>query len=179
MRELLYKIKEMDKLISVFFDKNHPDTFLTGYVNGIDDEFVIINHITPQGFYDGYICIRIDDIICVEYDGKYEDKICSLYQAKNSNKHIYHSEEVPVKESLIKWAHSNKILVSVGVFDTSILGIVTQMGALWEIRRIDEYGEEEGISVIYEDDIEWLAVDSEEEQSARLLLAGNGKRKGR
>lgn len=84
MKEKLLQAYNNNKLIGIYDDFNHPDSFTVGYVLSIDNNSYIVCELTPNGEFDAYLCRFFDDIFKITEDTKYLDCIKKLV---DYNKH--------------------------------------------------------------------------------------------
>ncbi len=78
LAELNRAMKE-NLLVSIYTNQWKPDYFSTGFVNAISDQEVVLNHVTPDGLYDGYIVRKLGDLFRVDIGGLYEQRLYLLY----------------------------------------------------------------------------------------------------
>lgn len=159
---------------SIYRDYENPDRHLTGFVERFNDSEVLISHITPSGLYDGYVLLLRDSIFRIDYNGKYENMINRLYHLKGQSHRCIDTLDDGNNNllfSLLDYAIKEKYIVSVCFDDGYETGIVvsyTNENLTLDI--YDIYGDYNGRITVIIDDIISLNVDSEENQSIKLLL---------
>ena len=84
--KLLEMLKSSQRLVSVFSDIEEPSTCSVGYIHQFDECWMAMAHITTEGFEDGYIFRKIENIFRIDFDGVYEKKVEYL-QNQNLKKH--------------------------------------------------------------------------------------------
>jgi len=67
--------------VSLYFGKG-----LTGFINRISDDQIILDNITLEGENDGIVCIKIEEINRIYFDGIDQRRISILYNNKNKDK---------------------------------------------------------------------------------------------
>jgi DNA-directed RNA polymerase specialized sigma54-like protein len=91
MNKELFKYYKMHKLVSVYVEIENTDSFLTGFINSLDDEGFIekiehnilkINQIDEEGKTDGVSFIKMFQINSCQCDTIDEQIIMQLYQNK-------------------------------------------------------------------------------------------------
>lgn len=186
IKSYLKECMEDNKIVSVFSDINEPSKCSAGFICAISTEQVLIKHVTCDGLYDGYRVRKLENIYRVDKDSQYERKLESLYFIKNqSHKDILFKGLTGdfniFQEMLIK---SNDIgfPVSIDIDETGsqalIIGLIEEIrGTKVVIKKITEYGEEDGESIILLDDIISLNCDSFDEHTMLLLYKNNLKNK--
>lgn len=166
------------KLVSVFSDINFPTRFSAGFILDVSKNFVLMAHITPFGFYDGFIIKKLSHIFKIESDGKYGNKVQKLYQIQNqSHTSIQLSTESPVCNLLIH-AMNYELIVCGEMLDSEnddFQGYVTKIDNASHVRiqSVDDYGRINGIQIIKIDDITHLACDSDNEAALKILFEKN------
>lgn len=168
--DLLKSALQEQKIVSIYRDPEDSGKCFTGFVGAIDEDEVLIYHLTPSGMYDGYILVNRDDIFQVDYDGRYEKKIEFLSKVKKQSHEEIEIAEEGILHSLLSFAQEKGFMTYIGFEDSSLTGL---------IRNFDDkeicldvftnYGESDGISAVSVDAIEEISVDSVEEQDILLL----------
>lgn len=169
MFELVSSQITADKVLSIYCDNQNPESHLSGFLYAYNDDEVLIQHISADGLYDGYILILREDIIRLDFGGKYEQKIKMLYELrKQTHPTIPYGECLYL--ALLRFGMEQKLIVSIE-WDNSILsGFVSQYNNdLIHLRLIDEYGNANGETVVLCDEIKSFAVDTSTEQNRYLL----------
>lgn len=157
------------EVISVYCDRDNPQCHLTGFVQHYNDSELLLSHITPYGEYDGYVLLRIGDIFRVDSGGDYEKKIKALYHIKKqSHRDICFSSE-EILFTLLDFAAENDLAVTLNFENTSVSGFVGSSGEKAEINVVDEYGRNQGISVVDVNEVVYFSVDTVDEQNMKLL----------
>ncbi len=159
-----------NKVIATFSDESNR--LLVGFVENYNDSEILISHISPRGCYDGFVLKRIEDICRIDYGGEYEKKIERLYHLKRQ-KHSLINLTDPEEEifySLLDFAKQSDYIISLELEETRISGFVN--GYVDDIIYLDvvnDYGTENGISIIKATEVLTVAIDSDHEQDLKLL----------
>lgn len=154
----------------------HPDdtqSFICGYVSGLDGERVLILSVSPGGGYDGYAVKNTGDIYFAESANMYTRKIEKLMSAQNTS-----WREIPrvydnILDNLSEFAKNNRLVVSLelnasGNFD--VRGFVCDFDSdSLKIATVNEYGVSDGFAVCSKKAITSASCDDEEEQRTALL----------
>ena len=69
MTEILKRLKGTGTPVAVYYKSSGG--FCAGFVHEADDEFVLMEFISPAGRFDGFHCIRIEEILKVDAGTKY------------------------------------------------------------------------------------------------------------
>lgn len=158
------------KVVSVYIDENRSDCHLTGYISCINDVELILEHITPQGMYDGFILLQVNSIYRVDCEGKYEKKVDFLYKAKEQS-HKKIPEMARLYDAILHFALANKLLVTLDMGKSILTGMLVEFD-LYNIKLnvIDEYGNDDGIAIVSCDGVDMIVVDSDNEQDLNIIL---------
>ncbi len=173
MKEILEKLKYSHEIGSFYTDIEDTGVSYTGYVSEVDDEYVLIAHISSRGLYDGFILREIDDIFQIETNSEYGDKIKKLYERKHQSHRkldIKYSDNL--LDSLLKYCCEKKIFVSIELSENDeypTTGILQETGDLLTIQVYDNYGNKCSIAYVRKEDIVVLSVDTDREQDIALL----------
>lgn len=176
MSELWKRLKTVNTLVAVNYKAS--GSLCVGYIEGADDEFLCLRALAPSGKFDGWHCIRTEEILKMDVGSRY------LSDLERVNR--YYAEETPpikinakkVLYSFIEIAARQKWLCTFEVgFDTieKISGYVTgKDGYSVELKLINEHGEEDGYTSFDVEEIVYIGAKSEFENYLELL----GKIKG-
>ncbi len=170
MKELLEKCMKQAEIASIYTNENYTEKFFAGYVAACNDEYVLIEHFTPNGLYDGYILIRTDALYRVDFGGKYGEKIGELARKKNQMHQPIEIENEDILFSILKFAKEKNGMVCLEFEDTQVTGLIRDYSdANVELQVYDDYGDEDGITISRLDEIGLIAVDSSDEQDIAML----------
>ena len=176
MTEILKRLKGTGTPVAVYYKSSGG--FCAGFVHEADDEFVLMEFISPAGRFDGVHCIRIEEILKVDAGTKYLFNLVKVYR--------HYGEEIPalkvspknVLENFIDFVIKSKRLCTMEIgFETldKISGYA--VGRDWnilEMRLLDEDGKADGYTRLDLEEIVYLGVDSEYEKYLALLSGLNG-----
>lgn len=158
----------IDKLlVEIYDDIDDTDSFNVGYILCSSGGYYVVSSISPTGYYDGLFTINIDDIIKIQYNTNYIDKIQKLIKINNETKHFYTDKifEDGI-QYVLNYALDNKRILSIelcnsGFFD--IVGFVKVINNEILIKEIDEYGFKSEIRVLNEKNITKIRTCSTDE----------------
>lgn len=78
MNDVLYEkltsLSEEGEIISLYSNED-SEQFCVGYLLKINRDYILMQHISPNGKYDGYIFKKTSDIYRVGYDEYYTKKM--------------------------------------------------------------------------------------------------------
>lgn len=171
MLDIIKKYTQKE-IVSIYTNQEEPDSFSAGIVQAVDEEMVLINHITPYGLYDGYIVKQVSKVYRIEHNGQYEQKITKLYSFRKQKHMVIDIQDDDVVLSVLEFARQNQLLVAIEILDSGywdVQGVVKEIDNVIEIVQVNDYGEENGSTFINKNDISELRCDTEEEISMKLL----------
>lgn len=177
IRSINYCFKK--RIIASFaFEDNDTQKFLVGYIEKYNDSEILIAHISPHGYYDGFILKHVEDVKRIDYGGEYEKKVERLYTIRNqTHDHINTLvlEEECILEPLLDFAKHKNYVVTFDLSDSCVSGFVNGYSDdVVYLEVVNDYGGENGISIINFDEILTISVDTDFEQDLRLLASSTG-----
>lgn len=172
MRKLLTSL--IGKEIVSIYMAPETESSWCGYVRAVDEDYVLLNCVDPNGLYDGYRVLEIDDITRIDYGGKYEKMIETLTSKKQSKKHsMIDIVGNDVLVSLLNHAMEHQLLMIAqlqGCDDTIPYFIPTKIGEVITGQIYDIYGQTDGNTCFLLEEIEELGCDSTTAQDIKLLM---------
>lgn len=170
MIELCMKCFESKSIGSFFCDQAESGKHLTGYIAAYKEDELLIKHISPSGYYDGFILIHISDLIRVDIAGQYEQKISTLYALREQKHPNLNCAGECIFLTLMEFAQNNKLIVSLELDDCVLSGFVQSFSEDHvHLEMLDEYGRTDGDTYLLSDDILSVALDTSTEQNIKLL----------
>lgn len=175
LKENLKHAQETKKLVSIYMDSEKTNSFSVGYILNIEDDKLIIAHISPEGFYDGYSGTFISNIFRMDTESQYINKIFQLFHL-HANPSFYpfnENQETDCFLKLIDFAKKNKLVVSIETYDSGyddIQGYINSYSPdSISISLLNEFGGENGFSVVNLDAVSEITCDSSTEVTLKLL----------
>lgn len=173
MYEKLLKCLKARDIVSVYSDQDDLESSFVGFLAGIDEDYFILQHITPNGYYDGYVLGVTANIFRIECSGQYQKKILKLYHSNYAKEKLNPiSIKANLIESIFYFAQENNLMVSIEINgdEMSAHGFVSDYNAESIIaRQITEYGEDDGEVYLDVGDITRIDCDTDYEQSLLIL----------
>lgn len=176
MTEMLKRLRDKKVPVAIYYKS--VGGFCAGFVRETDDEFALLELISPSGRFDGYLCIRIEEILKLDAGTAYLNNLVKVYRH-------YGEEPLPIKVSSREVLREftdvvikNKWMCTMEIgFETldKISGYA--VGRDWnilEMRLLDEDGKADGYTQLDLEEIVYLGVDSEYEKYLALLSGLNG-----
>lgn len=177
MTEVLKSLKGTGTPVAVYYKSSGG--FCAGFVYEVDSEFVLLELLSPVGKFDGYHCIRIEEILKVDIGTGYLFNLVKVYRYYGEENSSLKISPKNVLEGFIDFIVKSKRLCTMEVgFETldKISGYA--VGRDWNILKIkllDENGREDGYTEFDLEEIVYLGVDSEYEKYLKLLSSLNGE----
>ena len=171
MISVLKKIKE-ERTLAEFHPKRDDDgKFNVGFCLDYDDEYYLVESISPKGRWDGYACYLVDEIDAIAVDTIYLNNIKKLMQHKRSYHREFPITDKTVLAEMFDYIMQNKkictIMTSEGAY---ISGIITEvLNNVVVIDSMDGDGYKDGVWYIKKDNIVVISVDSEAEVKLEVI----------
>lgn len=168
-------IMKTDEIVEIYTNRDDTTKFGVGFIRGISKDSILIENITPYGYYDGYTVTLIDEIYRTGVNTLYTHKIKKLW-GRNGVTH----KQVPQTNAshfvnLIEFAYANKKFISAQLLNSiysNLDGVITCVTKKTiEICLVNNYGMPDGNSVILIDDITQLVCDSQDEIALEILYS--------
>lgn len=172
MKNQLNNILNNNKFVCVYTDVENTAKFIFGKIIAIDDEYFTISSFSPSGKSDGVIVKMIEDIIKIEFDGKYSEKMSKLISQNNEDICIIDHNNVVY--SILYSSLKKKNVVSIELVKSGIediIGVPVEITEnICEFLLIDEYGFCDGYAIFDIKDITQISVSSNDEKTLEELL---------
>lgn len=180
MTEMLKRLRDKKVPVAIYYKS--VGGFCAGFVRETDDEFALLELISPSGRFDGYLCIRIEEILKLDAGTAYLNNLVKVYRH-------YGEEPLPIKVSsrdvlreFTDVVIKNKWMCTMEIgFETldKINGFV--VGREWELvemRLVSENGEDDGYTTFDLEEVVCFGVRSEYEKYLDTLYGLNGGAEG-
>lgn len=166
-QKVLVKLMQTQAVASYCWDNAGVQV---GRVLGWNDDEVLIAHITASGYYDGYVLRPIQGLFNITFGGKYEQKIEKLY-LKRAQKHRFEgSNEGTLWDSILQYAQQEKLVVTAESGSESVTGYIAEWdNVTLKLQVLDQFGGNDGYGIVFRDQMDLLAVDTDYEQDLKLL----------
>ena len=174
MRKLLEKFKMEKKVVSIYNDLSDTRMCWTGFVNEVDDDYVLIEHISENGFYGGFCLYEIGGIFNIEQGSSYEKRTSKLYKLRRqSHPSLSLDMSNGLLEALLNYVKNERIFISINLIEDDSCpptGLIEEIDEEFIcLKKFKNSGKENGVSYIKKADIYQLFVDSLPEQNLALL----------
>lgn len=173
IRTSLKKAMQEKRIVSIYTSDDWS-SYSVGYVTRIDSTHICLESITGSGESIGFEIRSLEEITKVETSGKYEQKIEIL---ANHQGEIIHPVTLPapnrgIIHEILELAMQRKCVITIWTegSDESISGYVSSFeNDTITIQVVDEYGGNDGVSVIPQEGISSIDFCTKEEQLREFL----------
>ena len=169
IKDLLASI-DNNVVVSIYCDIENPIKHLTGFIGALDDNLVLINHISRDGYYDGYILIQLSDVHRVDVEGNYEIRLKQLYTIRNQKHDGRFIDQRNLCLPFFQFGKDKKLILSAEIDDYALTGFLIDYDAEYiKLLLVDEFGVLNGESIVEINEVRSFVMDSSTEQSIKLL----------
>lgn len=174
MLNLLKKLCSEGKYVSVFFGSSNDSKFIYGKILCVNEKFAAIYMLDLKGNYGGIVAHRTEDILRIEIGGLYGEKMNRLSTSSPAHPEPWPLDEDHIIESLLQKAQDARKIVSIELQDSGYddeVGFVENLTCnLCVVRKINEYGVEDGEAIMKIQNITQIACESESEEIVEMLF---------
>ncbi len=172
--DTLKNICKKMNFVSIYSNFDDTEKFIYGKVLCVNEDEVLIYMLSPNGDYDGILVQQTADIFRVEYGGDYERKMKALssdYDLPNFDCPV---DESDIGFSILKNAFDTKEIVSIELLNSGIYDLIGVVEEIDEnnckIKQYNDYGCEDGYSIVNLCDITKICCGSEDELRIERLI---------
>ena len=170
MLTTLFDIYEKNHIASIFLNSLDAEIHLTGFVGAVSADSIIVKHVSPEGLYDGFVLLHIDDICRLDVNGKYEQKIRTLYEIKEQSHPTFSTTE-DLYSSLLLYCQKNNICISAELDNSKLIGVISDFDNNHiRMQLMTEYGEKNGETIVLSNHISSFSADSQPEHDIKILF---------
>ena len=170
MINVLKKIKNEKSLCEVYTTSS-ADSFTVGFVYDCDDDFYILECVSPDGRWDGFQCRETEDITMIRQETPCIKALQKLMPFYN----FYHKDmNADGKDSLdtvLQYVRKNRKICRIETYrDSGMSGFVLDASEnVVTVSLINGGGQNMGIGYVLKEDIDFISVDSEDELRLEIL----------
>ncbi len=170
--ESLKNITEKDILYEFYFDGSGRK-FDVGYVLASDEEWALIELISPDGGHEGYRLVFSDEIVMLQYGTQYLEKLADLMAAKHTERKPIKFGESGLFGAVMDFVTANRFVCTVELAGERAFtehGFIEKIGIdTFRMQLIDEYGKPDGHMTAELADVSAVTFNSSEERNLALL----------
>ncbi len=171
MLGVLKQYLQDSSLIEMYFYSGENNKFCCGKVVSLDEYYFTFVSFDPYGRYDGYFVRRINDLCRINANSKYINSLINLID-NDFVEHIKFDSYNEIIPRILHLSIDNGKAVSIEIADSDslIIGIVSSVeDEKICINNLNEYGEPDGISIVFLEDIISVSYDSLDERKIERL----------
>jgi len=171
MYALLERACRDKTLCEVYCDPDDCTKFSVGYILGVDDEFFVMECVSPAGRHDGLRCFPVDDVFDLRRNTRYLTCIKKLMPYYSFTRKDIDITDKNVLEQIFGYAAAKQKICCVALLPDSILyGYIKDYSSDYvSLQLLDSYGQPDGESSVRIDDIKFVSLDSDEEIKLEIL----------
>ena len=171
MLELLMELCKQKKYVSIYTD--NTSKFIFGQILCVNEYYIIIYMISPDGYFDGLLLKNTYEITRIEIDGQYGNKMKKLLSLYELPECEYSFDEEKILESFLSMAIQTRQIVSIELMNSGcsdIVGFIEKIeNGLCTTKLVDEYGAYDGKSFFRMQDITQISYASQDENRVLKL----------
>lgn len=178
MLEKILEIMKNSGLIAVYMNSENTDSFCLGRVDYADDEFFMVNEISPKGEEEGIVLRKIQSVFKVEKENSYCKDMEILMKIKNTEFKEYNFKNEELLSQVLKYAIDNELVVTLFYKndEKQATGFLEEVdNDICKLRKIDDCGYENSQLLIPINEICGVDCDNEKEKKIKLLWKLNSK----
>lgn len=172
LRELNTLIAEK-RNVCIYTDFNDTSKFLYGRFLCANEYYFVVYMFSCDGDFDGILVKTTDSIIRLEFDGQYEEKMQLLSSEKELPEILSFLNNKYIIDQVLDYANKTQSIVSIEICSSScddIVGFVEEMNNdMVKIKQVDEYGFDDGVTIIKLSNITQISFLSEKEKRVNYL----------
>jgi hypothetical protein len=174
IKTLLCDSEDTNQIVDLYSDTSNTDKFSAGFIVALSSDDVVIAHIAPGGKYDGFMLKKIDNIFRADIGSKYDATIQKLYLQQSQAHTKFRSEFENLSKGFLYFAKTNNYVATIELLDSNLEDVKGFIDDVAEdtvkIRKLNQYGESDGYSIVYIDDISFITCDSDDEHALKILF---------
>lgn len=161
-------------LCEIYANTERTDKFFVGYVISIDEQNCVLSAIDPYGQYDGLACFCIDEIYRIQTKTQYLQAMEKLVNFRNTTTKKEYFQENLLVNMLLDICRQKRIceVELCGSNVANVTGYVTEVNLpdnAAKLRLVDEFGNNDGETIIDIQTISSLTFDSTDTVKLEIL----------
>lgn len=174
MIDFLKEKCKTNDFISVYSRSDNSENFSFGIILMVSDQHYAMQMFSPEGKTDGVKLAVIDDILRIEENDGYIERMKTLMNMCPKEEKRYNLDENNPIFSLLHEAQTNKYVVSIELSYSGINDVRGFVNELQEdvciVTQIDLYGRIDGSTIFRINDITQVICDSSDEKVLKCLF---------
>ena len=164
---------DRDNIVLIYSNINNLSKFDAGRIIHVFQNEVLYAHYLPNGKYDGYRVIANENIVKVEMNSLYSQKIQTLVKYHKTK----HDDIVKVEDngfiSLLNYAKDFNKVVTVELVDSGRNDIIGYVNKIEDetcfFDQRDDFGNMDGQAIVDISDITYISCDGDDESIIEIL----------
>lgn len=111
MSDIFSKIRKTKAPVAI--TGKDEGAFFTGFVEEADEEFIFLRALSPSGHFDGFACIRIEEIARADVATEYLNMLARVHEYYGERTNVPKISSRDILGSFIDYAIKNKFLCTV------------------------------------------------------------------
>ena len=164
---------QIDKWVEIYTDDYDFENCSVANIIADDNYYYLLANVTPRGKSDGFYLLKQEDVVGLQKNTAYINKVKTLYRLKQENHLEYNGEKENLLLGLLHFAKQKELIISIVMGDSDLYGLqgfVEDIDKeILTITNIDSFGNEDGESAVRIEDISAIACDDENGSDLKLL----------
>lgn len=162
----------------IYTAKDNPSSFCYGRILAVDEDYVALYLISPEGAYDGILVKETGSVQRIESGGQYDAKMKKLMQGEQLPDWPWETRSGSIAAQLLSMAAERRNVVSIEFWDSGLDNDIGLVKAVDEetatVTLMDAYGYPDGESLFRLDSVTQIACDGRDERNYWRLWQING-----
>lgn len=180
VKDLIIEAKERKKVVSLSLNQSDPEKVVIGFVEGIDNNFIKLKEVSPEGLDDGISIHNLNDIYSASFDDRYSRRLEFLINNRSKNYLSSRNLKIEAKYddmilNILNTALKAKCVLTIGfVQEYTVTGYVKRLSKKEVVITCIGYeGDYDGISSFLISDIDSASLDSLDNRKTELYFVNN------
>ncbi|QJX80399.1 hypothetical protein [Priestia megaterium] len=165
--------EQSDNWVEIYTDDYDFESCSIAKILADDSYYYLLANVTPRGKSDGLYLLKHDDVVGLQRNTAYINKVKTLYHLKQENHLEYNGEKQNLLLGLLHFAKQKELIISVVMGDSDLYGLQGFVKDIDEeiltITNVNSFGDEDGESAVLLKDISAIACDDENGSDLKLL----------
>ncbi len=168
----LKQLKERNVVVSLFIDPDNTESFMACYIRAVNDRQVLVEQIDPWGRYDGWMTMKLDQILMILSDDEYEIRLQELLQIRRCQPQpsLQITNPLNLFAPLLESAARHRSALTLWSAQEALTGYVLRYDDLYvEMLPLSFMGECLSAKTLKMNELQMASLDSDEEKMYDLL----------
>lgn len=174
MIKILNELIEKNSWACFYTNNLETDKFIYGKILSFNDDEIAIHSVAPSGEDDGVVVMNMQNVFRIEINGQYALKMAKLINDEDIRSYSIPFQDNNLMTSVLKYSMQQKEVASIELVNSglwNVVGIVDTIdSSICTVNQIDEYGFDDGVSVLDINSVTKLSICSQEELIVKRLI---------